>query len=161
MSCSIGTMTRWSLDFLDTFDREDPGGSEGEGNDLRVGLALLWRKTLHEGVLPDGRPTFTRFQLSLRDGWVSVPISPTEPDATLSKLRAWVFPPWPPGTKLPEDAWKDGCHTAPHDEDRAFLDALAALHLRLAAGDTSAHALHRACARVLAHVAPLNDKASL
>jgi hypothetical protein len=154
-------MTRWTLDFLDTFDREDPGGSAGQGDDLRVGLTLLWRKTLHSGVLPDGRATFTRFQLNLPGGWVYVPIEPTGPNVTLAKLRAWAFPPWPPGTKLPQDAWQDGCHTAPHDEDRAFLDALATLHLRLAAPDASAPALQRAAPLVLAHVMPLADKANL
>ncbi len=154
-------MPAWRIVYRDTFDRDDPPTAEGGGEDLVVGLATLWRVTLHSGIQAEtGSATFSSFSLSLADGSVYLPAYSTEKNPTLAKLRAWAFPPLPPGTPPAPDAWKDACDTAPHGEDPEVLSALGRLHLALA-GETSAKSLAGASQLVLQRAEALADKAEL
>lgn len=78
----------WSLWSSDFFDRESAPFCDARGEALEEGLAQLWAKTLDEGVLDDGRPTFTWFTLRHDGGAVTLPRDPLKNPA-LAKLRAW------------------------------------------------------------------------
>jgi hypothetical protein len=150
----------WQLWHRDTFDRETPASIEDRGTGLSSGLVSLWRRSLHSGVRTDGGATFSYFSLRWPGGSASVPVPPTGTDATLAKMRRWAFPPLAPNTPEPEAAWKDGCHTAPHDQDDAFLAALARLHLRLAS-EAGGRELNAAATRVIALVATMDDASAI
>lgn len=80
------TWTLWSMDY---FDREAEPIEEESGNDPCDGLILLWRKTLEEGLLDDGRPTFTWFTWrSPGQRPLSLPRDPLV-NPELAKLRRW------------------------------------------------------------------------
>lgn len=78
----------WSLWSSDSFDRDSEPCCDARGEALADGLARLWAKTLEEGVLDDGRPTFTWFSLRHDGGAVTIPRDPLANPA-LAKLRAW------------------------------------------------------------------------
>ena len=78
----------WSLWSSDSFDRDSAPYCDARGEALEEGLAKLWAKTLDEGVLDDGRPTFTWFTLRHDGGAVTLPRDPLANPA-LAKLRAW------------------------------------------------------------------------
>ena len=80
------TWTLWSMDY---FDREAEPIEEASGNNLDEGLILLWRKTLEEGLLDDGRPTFSWFTLHIPGPRsLALPRDPLDNPA-LAKLRCW------------------------------------------------------------------------
>jgi hypothetical protein len=141
--------TAWKLEYDDLFDREEPRSVDETGIGIIEGLVALWCKTLHEGVDEKGRRTFSAFALQWDRRYASVPIHPTEPNPTLAKLRAWVFPPLQEGTKPPADAWKDGCPTAPHARNDELLRRVARLHLHLVTSEEW-DAFYEAAGRLLA-----------
>jgi hypothetical protein len=148
MSALPDESTHWKLVYRDTFDREEPPSVDEQGVGIIDGLVALWRKTLHEGVGPDGDATFSQFSLRWASGYASIPIPHSGCSPALRALRLRAFPPLPPGTPPTDDAWKDGCRTAPHGHDDTFLAALARLHLQLVT-DTSHDAFHEAARKVL------------
>jgi hypothetical protein len=143
----------WKVWYRDNFDREDPGRCEGEGTELIAGLARWWRQVLHEGIDIDGKATFSSFALYLPDGTVWGPGEFARRDSTLAKLRAWVFPPWPPAKPRPA-VRDDACGSAPHEEAAEVLAALAAAHVRFAGGESAAQ-LQAGVKPLLAHIAAL------
>ena len=86
----------WRIWAFDYFDQDSEGTVEAEGAGLLGGLELLWRLVLEEGILDDGRPTFTWFDLETPGvqafgrpgGRVSIPRDPLR-NPELAKLRAW------------------------------------------------------------------------
>lgn len=76
----------WELWSSDTFDRESDPSLEGSFDTLDAGLRALWKKTLFEAVLDDGRPTFTEFSLRGQPS-VFLPRDPFE-NPELAVLRA-------------------------------------------------------------------------
>ena len=55
---------KFQLRAADLFDRDAPVTRELDTDDPLVALRALWSKTLREGVLEDGRETFTSFTLA-------------------------------------------------------------------------------------------------
>ena len=53
----------WQLWMKDRFDSESPRQIEEEGQSLVKGLKTLWTHHVKEGVFPDGRETFSMFNL--------------------------------------------------------------------------------------------------
>jgi hypothetical protein len=57
---------------------------------VREGLALLWEKTLREGVDDTGDATFTRFSFAWGDHRTDVLVQPFKNEA-LATLRGWLY----------------------------------------------------------------------
>ena len=55
----------WRIWAVDYFDQESAPSLEEEGAVLADGFESLWGKVLEEGIMADGRPTFTWFELRL------------------------------------------------------------------------------------------------
>lgn len=92
----------WSQD---TFDREAEPHRDATYASLSEGLAGLWRAVLREGILHDGRASFTRFSLEADARRVQVPVTPFD-NPELVALRERVHEP-------------------------GFLEALVAVHTRV------------------------------
>lgn len=78
----------WELWSNDYFDRDARPCLEAEGRDLLAGIRELWRMTLRKGLMADGRPTFTWFQLRWPGGGLSLPRDPFD-NPELAKLKVW------------------------------------------------------------------------
>lgn len=78
----------WQLLSNDYFDRDSRPCLEQEGQGLVAGCAALWQKVLEEGIMDDGRPTFTGFMLQSQQGQVIVPRDPLM-NRELARLRKW------------------------------------------------------------------------
>ena len=91
---------RWTLWAYDYFDRDSERSLEAEGTGLRSGLEALWSHVLEEGILDDGRPTFTWFDLEADDTTpskienqkskmsFSIPRNPLQ-NPELGRMRGW------------------------------------------------------------------------
>ena len=78
-------MELWSSDL---FDRGSSPSLEGTFTHLEAGLAALWTHVLDEGVMDDGRPTFTDFQLRVAGRRpITIPRDPSM-NPELARLRA-------------------------------------------------------------------------
>ena len=79
----------WQIWSNDYFDYEASPLLECEGAGLVAGCRELWLKTLEEGILDDGRPTFTGFMLCLAEhGRLMLPRDPLM-NHELARLRQW------------------------------------------------------------------------
>ena len=87
----------WELWSNDAFDRDAEPREEDSGSDLEEGALAFWRKTLEDGTLEDGTPSFTHFHLRHRGTGadapptalrVDLPEHPARKEA-LHKLRKW------------------------------------------------------------------------
>jgi hypothetical protein len=107
----------WELWHQDTFDRESPRRVEVSGRGLAAGLAELWERHLREGVRPDGRPTFSRFNLWWKGAGRSVKVVGEREGQ--ARLRSWIV-------------------EGERRIDRALLRRVAEAHARLTlSGETS------------------------
>ena len=79
----------WQLWMKDRFDSECPRQIEKEGYSLVNGLKTLWMHHVKEGVFPDGRETFTRFNLWSKDLERSFAVSGPRPG--MKKILDWLF----------------------------------------------------------------------
>lgn len=80
---------RWELWSTDTFDRDAAPSCEATGDDFLAGCAGLWRATVDQGVLADGKPSFTWYQLRWAGGALSLPRDPFS-NPELRALKPWV-----------------------------------------------------------------------
>lgn len=87
----------WELWSNDAFDRDAEPREEDSGSDLEEGARAFWRKTLDEGTLEDGTPSFTHFHVRHGDASpdaegrtlrVDLPEHAARKEA-LHKLRKW------------------------------------------------------------------------
>jgi hypothetical protein len=79
----------WELWSWDYFDRDSAPLCDARGRGRVDGVATLLRATLDEGLLDDGRPTFTWFELRIAGRRnLSLPRDPLM-NPELAKLRAW------------------------------------------------------------------------
>ena len=76
----------WQLLYHDLFDPE-AGGREAGGAHLEDGLALLWHKEAFEGILDDGRRSFSAFSLHWEDGRADLVVARENP--ALLRIRRW------------------------------------------------------------------------
>jgi hypothetical protein len=78
--------TLWAYDL---FDRDSPPMADARFPSVREGLCGLWRSVLHEGLVEDGRGSFTEFSLQLDDGArLRVPVQHTvNPELVLLRAR--------------------------------------------------------------------------
>jgi hypothetical protein len=90
---------KWKLWAYDYFDQNAERVVDAEGVGLLNGLELLWSRTLEEGILDDGRPTFTWFDLEAVAGpskienqksktVVSIPRNPMQ-NPEMARIRDW------------------------------------------------------------------------
>src|SRR5688572_30982362 len=86
-----GGSTRWEIWARDTFDRDASARPEADGVDIVAGFAVLWAKTVGEGVLDDGNASYTAFSLT----WgatagerVDIRVQPFR-NGGLGKIRHW------------------------------------------------------------------------
>lgn len=104
----------WMIWQQDLTDRSLDPMADSSGEDLGRGLALLWRRTLEEGVGSDGRPKNVSFWLEEEETKVRLQLTtahPGAPQQTLGALRR---------------LWK-----AAKEEDReALASALGRFHLK-------------------------------
>lgn len=159
--------TTWEIWHDDTFDRDMPNTLDASGVGIGAGLFMLWQKVLHEGVLEDGRRTFSTFSLiweknTPNSGFAEIPMPFTDSMKHLfAQLRYWAFPLYQSHEKLPDDLRRDGCPTSPHKQNDDLLRALAALHLSLIHKKAEIEAekapKDNPAAQVLALVAPVDD----
>ncbi len=78
----------WQLWSTDLFDGEASPSLQRSAATLRAGLVALWGAVLREGVLDDGRPTFTAFSLRAPgEQPVTLPRDPRS-NPELARLRA-------------------------------------------------------------------------
>ncbi|MFT3707107.1 MAG: hypothetical protein QM817_05500 [Archangium sp.] len=97
------TVTLWSYDL---FDRDSEPLVDAQFVSLIEGLRALWRSVLHEGIVEDGRRSFTDFSLQLEDGKrLTIPVNQSV-NVELLQLRA-------------------------RQHEPGFLDALSQRHLEL------------------------------
>lgn len=126
----MSTPNAWQLWSHDYFDRDAEPFLERSGDDRRTGLALLWQRTLDEGIVDGGRATFTWFTLSFAGGpRLSLPRQPFS-NPELAHLRAARQEPW----LLPL--------LARAVDERPFAEAVQVLFDALREAE-SAHALRR------------------
>lgn len=79
----------WQIWSNDYFDYDASPLLECEGTGVVAGCRELWLKTLEEGILDDGRPTFTGFVLCLAEhDKVMLPRDPLM-NLELARLRQW------------------------------------------------------------------------
>ncbi len=89
--------TPWTLWYSDLFDREMPAQKQLSGTGFLNGLVALWNYTLSEGIVEDGRGSFSHFTLSCSEviwglhGDFLIPVSSTTTNPVLAKLRVWYF----------------------------------------------------------------------
>jgi hypothetical protein len=76
----------WQLLHHDLFDPE-AGGREAGGQHLEDGLALLWHKEAFEGILEDGRRSFSAFSLHWENGRADLVVAQENP--ALLRIRRW------------------------------------------------------------------------
>ena len=79
----------WQLWLKDRFDSESPRQVEKEGQSLVKGLKTLWMHHVKEGVFPDGRETFTRFNLWSKD--LDRSFAVYGPRTGMKKILDWLF----------------------------------------------------------------------
>jgi hypothetical protein len=81
-----GRESAWEVWYQDLFDRECPRRVEATGDRLVAGLAVLWDRTLREGVTAAGGEGLARFNLWLRGEGRSI--------EGLARIRRWVLGRW-------------------------------------------------------------------
>lgn len=79
----------WELWSNDYFDRDADPCLQASGEDFIAACAALWRKTVDEGVMEDGRPTFTWFQLRWDGGSLNLPRDPFS-NPELARVKPWL-----------------------------------------------------------------------
>ncbi len=80
----------WELWSSDYFDRDSAPLCDARGTGRVEGVATLLRATLSEGLLDDGRPTFTWFELRIFGRRaLAVPRDPLM-NPELKRLRGWM-----------------------------------------------------------------------
>jgi hypothetical protein len=110
----------WTLWANDTFDWESAPVQEATGTGLIAGLENLWKKTLRDGVLENGKASSTHYSLKWAGGgsaWVVV--APLQ-NAVLARVSGWIY-----GRK-----GQEGAGAASEDRQNAALRSLASAHAR-------------------------------
>lgn len=83
------TRIHWQLWVEDRFDPQSHRRVEKEGVGLIAGLKALWDAHMREGISPEGRETFSKFNLWSKDLDQSFEIQ--ENAAAMEKIHGWLF----------------------------------------------------------------------
>lgn len=86
-----GPSSRWELFYYDTFDSERPCFLVEGGTGALSGLCALWSGVLYNGIMDDGRATFSSYELRFGESAlerVAINVAPFGNDG-LVKLRRW------------------------------------------------------------------------